>query len=192
MKRRTLGLLLVLLFAGGLTVGALALLNRTPQARVPSVPQTEARAIAKVDDEIISVEEWREYYLLDQLLSQIVGERIPTARETLEQLIDHTLLLRDYPPSSPLTKTQVTQHIRNLEASWQMEPQTLTVYLEKAGLTRAALTRTVTHLLRVEAAQRQLEAQNPHPAQWLREARQRSKIWIDEAQLQKLSASKQE
>ncbi len=181
MKRRILALVGALSLAAFLMVIALWLPTRQSRESLRPTSTPAAIALAVVNDERITLDMWREQYLLDQVMNRLSGQPTPTPGETLDRLINNVLLLQAYPPDTGAAEQEVPQHIAQLKAAWGFDETILHAHLEAAGLKRDVLTRTVAQLLAVESAQAQLEASGADLDPWLRDARQRANLKIDES-----------
>ena len=182
MKARVFGILAVLVIAGGLLLGSLFLLNQEPQVVPTPTPTPTDVALATVEGEAVGVNFWEEQYRLDQVMSRLAGQASPAPRETLDRLINETLLLQSYRPNVPPTDAEVQQRIEVFKSSWGVDDATLTAHLHAADLSREVLTQTMRRLLTVEAAQAQLAAsQDQVPSEWMAQRRTQAAIEIDEA-----------
>ncbi len=181
MKRRILALLGSLSLAAFLMVVALWLPSLGTREPLGVTPASDASVLAMVNDEPVALDVWRQQYLLDQVMSQLSGQPLPTPRETLERLVNDALLLQAYPAVRVATAQDISQHIAQLETAWGFSEALLVAHLEAAGLRREVLTRTVAQLLAVEDAQVQLEVTGADLEAWLRDVRQRASIEIDES-----------
>lgn len=191
MKARVFGILAVLVIAGGLLLGSLFLLNQEPQVVPTPTPTPTDVALATVEGEMIGVNFWMEQYRLDQVMSRLAGQASPPPRETLDRLINETLLLQSYRPSDPPTDAEVQQRIAAFKFSWGVDDATLTDHLYVADLPRQVLTQTMRRFLSVEAAQAQLAAtQDQDLSEWLtqRRAEAEAAIEIDEVRWAELTA----
>ncbi len=188
MKTRVFGILAVLVIAGGLLLGSLFLLDQEPQVvPTPTPPPTDV-ALATVEGEMLGVNFWAEQYRLDQVMSQLAGQASPPPRETLDRLINETLLLQSYRPPDPPTDAEVRQRIAAFQSSWGVDDATLVAHLRAADLPGAVLTQTMHRLLTVEAAQAQLTAsQDQDPSEWMAQRRAEAAIEIDEARWAELT-----
>ena len=187
-KARVAGLLAVLVIAGGLLLGSLFLLSQEPQVVPTPTPTPTDVALATVAGEIIGVNFWAEQYRLDQVMSRLAGQAPPAPRETLERLINETLLLHSYRPPDPPPDAAVQQRIAAFKSNWGIDDATLAAQLRAADLPRAVLTRTMRRLLIVEAAQAQLAA-SQDPSEWMAHQREQAAIEIDEARWAELTSA---
>ncbi len=189
MKARVIGILAVLVIAGGLLVGSLILLNQEPQVVPTPTPTPTDVALVTVEGEAIGVNFWMEQYRLDQVMSRLAGQAPPTPRETLDRLINETLLLQSYRPDPP-TDAEVQQRIEAFKSSWGVDDATLSAHLRAADLSREVLIQTMHRLLTVEAAQARLAAsQDQDPSEWMAQRRAQAEIEIDEARWAELTTS---
>lgn len=188
-KARVTGLLAVLVIAGGLLLGSLFLLNQEPRVVPTPTPTPTDVALVTVEGEVIGVNFWGEQYRLDQVMSRLAGQAPPAPRETLERLINETLLLQSYRPPDPPTNAATQQRIAAFKSSWGVEDATLAAQLRAADLPREVLTQTMRRLLTVESAQARLAAsQDQDPSEWMAHRREQAAIEIDEARWAELTA----
>lgn len=187
MKRRMLALVGALILAALLMVMALGFPKRGSRevSKVTPTPEGASMdvALAVVNGERVVLDVWREQYLLDQVMSRLSGQPAPTPRETLERLINSTLLLDAYPPGEEIAGRDVSQRMAQLKAVWGVDETVLRTRLEAVGLSREVLTHTVAQLLAVESAQAQLKATGADLDTWLQDARRRAQLRIDESLL---------
>ena len=187
-KARVAGLLAVLVLAGGLLVGSLFLLNQEPQVVPTPTPTPTDVVLVTVEGEMIGVNFWVEQYRLDQVMSRLAGQAPPAPRETLERLINETLLLQSYRPTDPPPDAAAQQRIEAFKSSWGVDDATLAAQLRAADLPREVLTRTMRRLLTVEAAQAQLSA-SQDLSEWMAHQREQAAIEIDEARWAELTSA---
>lgn len=170
--RRLLPILIALGLAVALVGGTMVMLNR---ARPAPTPTPEDNAVVRVNGEPISARQWIEAYALDLLMSRQVGQPAPTPDETLDRLINDALLLQGYPQPVP-DDLQVAKRLADLEAATGITTGMLTLQLEAWGLPSEALTETIRHLMRVEAANAALQAEGKSAAAWIAEARSKATL----------------
>ena len=174
--RRLLPILIALVIAVLLVGGTMVLLNRARPAPTPT-PETES-IVVRVNGEPIPARQWIEAYALDLLMSRQVGQPAPTPEETLDRLINDALLLQGYPQPVP-DDTQVAKRLSELEAATGITTGLITAQLEAWGLPAEALTETIRHLMRVEAANAALQAEGKSVASWVAEARSKATLEVD-------------
>ena len=171
--RRLLPILIALGLAVVLVGGTMVMLNRARPAPTPT-PEVES-AVVRVNGEPISAQQWIEAYALDLLMSRQVGQPAPTPEETLDRLINDALLLQGYPQPVP-DDAQVAKRLSELEAATGITTGMITLQLEAWGLPSEALTETIRHLMRVEAANAALQAEGKSVAAWITEARRKATL----------------
>lgn len=180
----------VAVFGGlGLLVVLLWLSAQSPRSIRPSpVPPTPtARTVARIDDEPIRIDEWQQAVALDQVMSGLVGQAAPSPEETLDQMINRRLVLREavaagIPEAQP---AQADAWLANFLTGWDLDEVAFDQALTRAGLSRAELLEEIVpHLLRVQQALQELPPGDDADA-WVAELRDRAKVQVFE----KLSVS---
>ncbi len=156
--------------------GTIALLNNARPMPSPT-PMTEA-VVVRVNGEAITAGQWLDAYAVDRLMSAVTRQPAPTPDETLERLINDALLLQRYPQPVPDDEA-VAKRLADIEASTGVTRALLSGQLTAMGVPGEALTATMRHLLRVQAADAALQAEGKEPASWLTQARQEAIIEID-------------
>jgi hypothetical protein len=146
----------------------------TPAIPIPS----DDPVVASVDGRPITQSFWLEAVLLDQVMSGLAGQPAPAPDETLQRLINEELVLQASSPEQQPTAEQIEARIAALEQSWGVDDAAVVTALEKVGLTRAALERTVGRLLAVEAGMEALERQGYDTTAWLEEQRASAQIVV--------------
>ncbi len=175
--RRLLALLTPIIIGLLLIGGTVALLQRSHPVITPT-PLAEA-VVARVDDKTITVQEWFNAYAIDLMMSALTGQPAPTPEMTLERLINDALLLKHYPQPRPDEKA-VADYLAELEASLAITDGVIDTRMEAMGLTRDVLTTTMQHLMQVQAARQQVQAETDESAeQWVARVRRSAHIDID-------------
>lgn len=167
--------------AGGVAIALLLLviLLITHESRPPAVtPSAGEEAAAVVNGQIISHNLWLEAAAVDVVMSRLAGVPEPTAEESLERLINGTLILQAVPQEPP-SASEVEAYLGNLEASLSIGDEKLVAALREVGLERAALERTIGWLLMVQQAQQALQAQGVAVEDWLAQARDEADIQVN-------------
>ena len=149
----------------------------TAQATPPYVPDDDP-VVAVVDDHEILYTTWLDAILIDQVLSGLAGQPAPAPEETLERLIDETLVLRSAPGGDLPTATEVEESIVQLESTWGVTDEAVTEALEHAGLSRAKFERSVVRILSVQARLDVLRSKGEDVATWLADQRSSARILI--------------
>jgi peroxiredoxin len=158
----------------------------SPTRQAASTPSPEAAlpveaepVVASVDGVPITRTAWQEATRLDEVMSRLASQPIPSAEETLDRLINEILLVRESnSAAAAVAPAEVEARIANLESSWRLTDAQVTSALEAAGLDRPALYRRVARLILVERNIKLLSAQHPDLDAWLAEARQQAKIGL--------------
>jgi cytochrome c biogenesis protein CcmG/thiol:disulfide interchange protein DsbE len=146
-------------FFGGLALLAvlLSLFTFLPQF-VASPRQTAMPTpwvVAIIDDEPIYIDDWQRAMALDQVMSELVGQVMPSSEETLYRLINERLVLRAAEKAglSEAGQAQAEDWLRFFLARWRIEEATLMEALSRVGLTRDDLIgEMVPRLLQVQRA----------------------------------------
>lgn len=137
-------------------------------------------AVATVNGRTISYSFWQEAVLIDQVVSGLAGQPIPTREETLQRLINEDLVLQTVPPDQTPTIQEVEAKIASLEKGWGVDDAAVVRALSKIGIDRAAFERSVQRLLAVQIGLAALERQGEDVEAWLKEQRARADIQIFE------------
>ncbi len=174
--RRLLPILIVLVLAMLLVGGTMVLLNRSHP--VPSPTPLTQNVVVRVNGEPITAEMWVEAYALDVLMSHQLGHPIPTPEETLDRLINDALLLQGYPQPAP-DDAHVAKRLAELEAVTGITTEMIVAQMQKWGLPAEALTTTMRHLMRVEAANAALQAEGQSLTSWIAEARSKAELEVN-------------
>jgi cytochrome c biogenesis protein CcmG/thiol:disulfide interchange protein DsbE len=157
--------------------------TRSAATSIPSLEATlpvEAESVvASVDGVLITRMVWQEATRLDGVMSQLAGQPIPSAEETLDQLINEILLVGESKSAAAaVAPAEVEARIASLESGWGLTDAQVTSALEAAGLDRQALSRRMARLITVEQAIKLLSAQHADLDAWLAQARQQAKIGL--------------
>jgi hypothetical protein len=124
-----------------------------------------------------------EAVLLDGVMSRLAGVPAPSPEETLERLINETLVLRAAPPLPEPGQDEVEAQIQALGTAWGVTEEQITAALGEVGLNRQSLERSIARLLRVQRAQAILESQGTPVQEWLAQERARTRVVIYREQL---------
>ena len=148
----------------------------SPEAALPVETET---VVASVDGVPITRTAWQEATQLDEVMSRLASQPIPSAEETLDRLINEILLVRESKSAATASApAEVEARITSLESSWGLSDAQVTSALEAAGLDRQALSRRVARLILVEQDIKLLSAQHSDLDAWLAQARQQAKIGL--------------
>jgi thiol-disulfide isomerase/thioredoxin len=139
----------------------LSLLAQPPQTIGPSPPPPTPtpRIVAIVNGEPIHINEWEQTVALDRVMNTLVGQVPPSPEETLFQLVNQHLVLREAVSASipEADRTQIDDWISNFLTGWNLKETDLDQALTRAGLSRAEfLEEIVPRLLRVQQALQEL------------------------------------
>jgi hypothetical protein len=164
----------------------LASLQRGPGRPAPT-PLIETERQTTTRDELvattvngaqISYSTWAEAFVIDQVMSGIAGQPAPTAEDTLQRLINEQLLLQGMPSLPPPDSDEVDAFIATLQSTWQVDDVAVAAALERVGLDQAALERSVTRLMLVQAGLQSLQDGAEDPDQWLQAERASARIQV--------------
>ncbi len=147
----------------------------TPAPTSPSDP-----SVAVVNGQPISRNFWLEAVLMDQVMSRLASVPVPEPEETLERLINEALVVQAAPPEETPTDEEIEAYISALEAAWGVNDALVVTALERVGLGRESLERTVVRLLVIQHAQETLEAEGASIEDWLTQERAEAEIVIYE------------
>jgi hypothetical protein len=123
--------------------------------------------VASVDGAAISYATWQEAVLLDQVVSGLAGQAPPEPDETLQRLINETLVLKAFPPEGVRDPEQLEAHIAALERDWGVADAAVVAALESIGLDREDFTRYIDRSLDVQAGLDAIQDQGSEPATWM-------------------------
>jgi len=147
----------------------------------PIIPAADENpVVASVNGQPIRHSLWLEAARLDQVLSDLAGQPIPAAGETLQRLINEALVLQTPPQERAPEPEQVGEYIAGLQTAWGVDDDTLVAALRNVGLIRADFERAITRLLTVQAGLESLESQGHDTAKWLQDQRASAEIEIDQ------------
>lgn len=172
----TAGIALVMLLLVVWTVGLEAPREAVPVSPLPSPPADPP--VARVEGQPIARSVWVEAVLLDQALSRLAGVPAPTPEQTLDRLINETLVLRAAPSGQTPGRDEVEAQIAALEQAWGVSDAEVVAALGEVGLTRESLERAVARLLAVQRAQEVLERSGTPIQEWLARERARAQVAI--------------
>ncbi len=171
-----LGLALLLVFLG-----------RGPSAPIPTAAPTRAveadenPIVASVNGRPIRYVAWFKAVLIDQVLSGLAGQPIPTSDDTLQRLINEELVVGAFPSDQTATAEQIEERIALMENAWGVSDEAVVAALENAGLIRGDLERAIERLLAVQASLEVLRGQGYEAETWLEEQRASAEIVIEPA-----------
>ena len=161
----------------------LVFLSRGPAAPIPmatSAPD-ENPVVASVNDHLIRHSSWLKAVRLDQVLSGLAGQPVPTSDDTLQRLINEQLVLEAFPPEQAPTPEQVEKQITEMENAWGVNDDAVVTALQNAGLIRADLERAIERLLTVQSGLETLQSKGYDAESWLEEQRASAEIVIVQA-----------
>ncbi len=194
MKRTPLVLLGIILAASVTLIGVLSLMQRTPAPVVPDdretarstavspTPLAAGDTAATIDGVPISYPDWQVAARLDATMSRLTGQPIPSAEETLDRLVNETLLLRGADlESASVAPLEIQDRIAGLQTAWGLSADQISAALQAADLTDRSLEERVARLILVERAIQTLSDQEPDLDAWLVQARQSAQVSLLQA-----------
>jgi len=138
----------------GVALVALLLLLRglgTPLPTPTPTPNPAQQVVARLGEADITFADWAVAFYLDALMSRLSGQPLPAASETLERLVNDTLVLAAAKEEGiAVSKADVEARIALLETSWGLTDGQVIDELAAIGLTRQIWADAVAHLLTVE------------------------------------------
>ncbi len=165
---------------GGLgLVSVLLLLIAQPPQSIPS-PTPTVRAVALVDGQLISFEQWQRAVAVDQVMSELLGQPLPSPQDTLEQLINESLVLQAAAEAglSEASQDQANDWLAGFVAGWGLDETAFDQALDDAGLSHAEFTQEIVpRLLRVQQALQELPPDGNEQA-WVANLRRQAEIEI--------------
>ncbi len=165
---------------GGLClVSVLLLLIAQPPQSIPS-PTPTLRAVALVDGQLISFEQWQRAVTVDQVMSALLGRPPPSPQETLEQLINERLVLQAAAEAGipGASQDQIVDWLAVFMAGWGLDERDLNQALDGAGLSRDEFTQEIVpRLLRVQQALQELPTDGNQQA-WIADLRRQAEIKV--------------
>ncbi len=195
MRRRLIALFGAVLTASVVTAGLLHLMRQpllpprvggerspttAPSERGPVSPANaqaaNASAVATVDGVAITYPAWQTATRLDAVMSELTGQPIPSAEETLDRMINEILLLRGAGlEDATVAPDEVQARISDLEASWGLNDAQVLAALETRGLNRQALLDRMARLILVEQAIQSVSSHSEVET-WLAQARRSAHV----------------
>jgi len=183
-SRRFLFFAVALIGGLGLVAAMLAFFGQTPRQLSPSPTAVTptSLAVATVDGLSIQRHEWEQAVALDQMMSGLVGQSASTPEETLDQLINQHLVLKqaaaaDIPAVDP---AQAETWLADFLAAQNLTQTDLDQVLQRSALTRSDLVqKVIPRLLRVEQALNTLPPDGDAQA-WVATLRNQARIEIKE------------
>lgn len=135
--------------------------------------------IARIDDSIITQDEWRTALLLDGMMSQLTQQPLPSAEETLQRLINERLILRAAQLEiAPLPIPEAEARVRRIQEAFGISDRRLSELLTSYGLRWADLTEYTARLILVERGMEILRARHGDFDRWLTQARADASIIV--------------
>jgi hypothetical protein len=193
----TLRLLLFLVPIGVALVAVLFLLKglgaplSTPVPFTPT-PDPAQAVVARVGEQRITFGDWAVAFYLDALMSRLSGQPAPTARETLDRLVNDALILSAAADKGfDVGETDVEARLLLLQANWGLTDEQITAELTAIGLTREVWAEAVARLLTVERYLAEVvwadvapQGQPDALAAWLEAHRAQAQVEVDTSGLQ--------
>jgi peroxiredoxin len=181
-SRRLLFFGVALLGGLGFLAVLLLLLARPPQTIGPSPPSPTPtpRVVAVVNGDPIHIDEWEQTVALDWVLNSLVGQVPPSPEETLFQLVNQHLVLREAESASipEANRIQTDNWISTFLTGWNLNEADLEQALTQVGLSRAEfLEEIVPRLLRVQQALQELSPNGDSEA-WVADLRRQAEVEV--------------
>jgi hypothetical protein len=136
--------------------------------------------VAVVNGEEIARNTWLEAVLVDHVVSRLAGIPTPAPEETLERMINGTLVLQEAPSIEPPSDAELERYVEGLERTWNISDAQLTLLLERVGIGRSALKATISRLLVIQRAQESIDTGEEAFNDWLSRQREDAEIEIYE------------
>ncbi|UCC63238.1 MAG: redoxin domain-containing protein [Anaerolineae bacterium] len=153
-KPKNLARLFLFIAPVGIALVAFLLLLRGLGRPLPTptpTPNPAQQVVARLGEEDITFADWAVAFYLDALMSRLSGQPLPAASETLERLVNDTLVLAAAKEEGiAVSKADVEGRIALLETSWGLTDGQVIDELAAIGLTRQIWADAVAHLLTVE------------------------------------------
>ena len=147
----------------------------------PSLDIVNDEVVATVNDQAISWQLWQQTTRLDAVMSQLAGQSVPTAEETLDRLVNEIIVLNSVVKPPTVNNADVSGRVAELTTAWNVDDHTIDSALTGAGLTRTDFAARVERLMQVEAALANLSEQEANLNVWLTEARANAEISLYQA-----------
>jgi peroxiredoxin len=134
---------------------------------------------ATVGDVPITHAAWQNATRLDEVMSHLTDQPIPSAEETLDRLINEILLLQGAGlGEATIALSEVETRVAGLEAGWGLSDEEVVAVLKEAGLDRQHLVERVARLILVERAIQAISERNPDLDTWLAQARETTDVGL--------------
>jgi len=145
----------------------------TPADKEPRPIETnETDAVAvTINGQTFSSAEWEQIAKLDAVMNTLSGHSPPNAEESLDRLIDESLIFNARPATTSFSEADVETRLESLLAGWQISETDLLPTLDAAALSPRDLRDRIAHLLVVEDVIQQLNADGLDLNEWLTQAR---------------------
>jgi len=195
--KRTNRLLIFLVPLGAAFVAVLLLLKGlgaplpTPVPRTPT-PDPAQEVVARVGEQHITFADWAVAFHLDALMSSLSDQPAPAASETLDRLVNDTLILAAAAKEGiAASEADAEARIALLLANWGLTEDQVAAEMAAIGLNREIGVEAIAHLLTVERylaevvwADVPAEGQENALADWLQTHRSQVGVEIDTRGLQ--------
>lgn len=190
--------LLIFLVPLGVALVALLLLLKglgaplpTPVPRTPT-PDPAQEVVARIGEKRITFADWAVAFYLDALMSSLSDQPAPAASETLDRLVNDTLILAAAAKEGiAASEADAEARIALLLANWGLTEDQVAAEMAAIGLNREIGAEAIAHLLTVERylaevvwADVPAEGQENALADWLQTHRAQVGVEIDTRGLQ--------
>jgi len=153
---RTNRLLLIVAPLGVALVAVLLLLNSlgappsSPSAFTPT-PNPAQQVVAYVGKQQITFADWTRAFQLDALMNHFSGQPAPTPNETLDRLVNDTLILAAAAEEGiTVSRTDVEARVARLLAEWHLTEDEVAAEMMAFGFNREAGVEATARLMTVE------------------------------------------
>lgn len=164
----------------GLLIVLLLLFSQPPRPVTSAIGSATAtpRTVAIIDDEPLLLDDWWRAVALDQAMSGLTDQEIPSPEETLDRLINERLVLRAAQKAGipPADRAQAEAWLVSFLQLWGLDEEALEEALARVGLTRADLLgEFVPRLLRVQTALESIPTDGDSEA-WVADLQRQAKV----------------
>jgi len=143
----------------------------------PTSEELENDAVAvTVNGQTFSSAEWEQIAKLDAAMNALAGHPPPDAEESLDRLINETLIFNALPATRSFSEADVETRLESLLTGWQISEAELLQTLDAAALSLQNLRGRIAYLLVVEDIIQQLNADGLDLNEWLTQARSQAEI----------------
>ncbi len=153
----------------------------SPTPAIPAVQSEADEIVATINGRRISGAEWANAVKLDAAMSRLAGQSAPQPEDTLDRLINESLVLQAGPSARAFTPAEAETRLQTLMRGWQVAEPDLTAVLTEAQLNRDEVLARIQTLLTVEDALQQMAATGIDMNTWLPQARLQAEVGLYQA-----------